>query len=382
MVAETAKGTEKAEWKAFPLETYRQAAAALVHFSAKGVNSNAEPFGVRLGRDDGLALPYVSVRCLMAQGAALAVDYAKNPGGESLAAAGETAKTADVYRQIRQLQAGEHGQAEETAAPLLAAIAEALAVAHADPEGLRQVSPRLRQVLLPKDGDYVALTPLPCAGLSREINRRVRQHNEAAKEARKNGDAASPRQLPLAGLGVGGSNPQNVGALVREMQTALAFDAPKEHRAIRLAFAIHHRGIPIALPRRLMLAWHDWRHRAMAENGGVPPTDMAARQAEQAHVEALARAVLRQGEKAWRVLEAWRDILPDAAPLSPELSDAVMRGLIDPGERGKDWPRCFGERVAEAVGRYAAGLDARERLIALDSASLHRIARWVEELAR
>ena len=49
-------------WKAYPLETYRNTIAELVHFSSKTVNSNAALAGVRLASDDALDAPYVAGR--------------------------------------------------------------------------------------------------------------------------------------------------------------------------------------------------------------------------------------------------------------------------------------------------------------------------------
>lgn len=377
-MAEATDKSEKDDWKTFSADAYRKVAANLVHFSAKGVNSNAESFGVRLGKEAALPLPYISARCLMRRGVTIPVDYLQNPGGGKMDMGGDLVKIADVMRQIRHLQTDEHGQTPDVVAPLQVAVAAALDGAYEDQIGGCHVSPRLRQLLLPKGDGYVAITPLPSGGLSQVINQRVQAHNEAVKAA------PEPREawpLRLGGLGVGGSNPQNVGSLVRNMQTVLTFTAPTEDRATRAAFAIHFKGVSPIPPRRLMMLWRDWRKQAIVKNGGQLPTDMEARQAEQTLLENIARAILRQGEKARRRLEAHSDILGDAL-LSDELQDELLRGLIDPAERGKDWPRLFGEQVAAAIGRYSIAQNPRDLLIPLDQASLDQIAHWIEEAAR
>jgi hypothetical protein len=352
---------------------YLHEARELVHFSAKIVNSNAEAFGVRLGQASRLPLPYVSVRCLMDQGMAPGLDYIQNPAAAK-STADDATKKIDAIKQIRRLQSEDSQTIDsggEDLAKLKLALDAVASQSYASPEGLRQVSPRLRQLLLPKGEGYVALTPLPSAGLSQEINRRMKARNAEAKE-----QALSLFQH--ATLGIGGANPQNVGALVRETQTAWVFSAPTENCALRAALAIHFRGIPIRLPRKAMLAWKNGRERAIAQNGGRLPTDMDYREQERKQVLEVAGGVLRQGQKALRFLEQHREILGDAL-LAETCADPVARGLIDPSERGKAWPADFGQRIADAIGAYTVG---EERFLLLDGASLQHIARWIEELVR
>lgn len=363
---------DKETWKAYPLDEYRNVAAALVHFSTKGVNSNAEAGGVRLGPEAGLHLPYVSARCLLARGVDLAADYTKNAGN-----------TATVVKQIRLLAGGGHGETPETAQAIQAAVAKAMAGAYQT--GTESVSPRLRQLLLPKgEGEYLAITPLPAGGLSAVVNERAKAHNEsvdeAAKQAKGDEAAAVPRRLRLATLGVGGANPQNVGALVREMQTALVFDAPIENRALREAYRIHYQGIPLRLPYRAMLAWRQWRDRAAILNDGGLPTGLEAREEERALLLAVAKAVLHSGTEALRLLQKHQEELPGGELLSSELEDSVARGLVDPAERGNDWAKAFGERLAGEIGRYAP--DAQGVLVALNSEALAAMAGWFEEATR
>jgi hypothetical protein len=365
---------EKDDWKPYPASVYREVAAGLVHFSAKGVNSNAEACGVRLDPGAGLPLPYVSARCLLAHGVTLQADYTKNAG-----------HTATVVKQMRKLMSGEHGEVPEEAREALAAIAPALASGYR--EGTDYVSPRLRQLLLPQGGnDYVAVSPLPCGGLSREINGRLQAHNQAVDDAMKHaresgaGAAEIPRRPRTGILGVGGANPQNVGSLVREMQTVLVFEAPHEDQALRTAYRIHHNGIRLGLPRGAMRAWREWRDQAKAGNGGRIPTDMASREREKTLLLDAIEAVLHSGREALRVLESQAEKLPNGELLSADFEDGAIRGLIDPAARDKEWPRRFGERVAREIGRYSFG--QHEGVAALDSDSLALIARWAEEAAR
>lgn len=365
---------EKEAWKPFSPDVYRDVARTLVHFSTKGVNSNAEAGGIRLGRESGLNLPYVSARCLLERGVELAVDCTKNAGN-----------TATVVKQIRKLATDEHGESVDAAKAIRAAIVNA--VANGDEFGTETVSPRLRQLLLPREnGEYVAVTPLPAGGLSEVINERIQAHHtaidEAHKQAKDDGSTIAhiPHRLRIGTLGVGGANPQNVGALVREMQTLLVFDAPTENPELRDAYRIHYQGIPIRLPFQGMKAWRTRIDRAMAANGGKLPTDLNARVVEQDLLLNVVKTVLRSGAKALALLENHQEQLPGGALLSSELQDPVIRGLIVPAERGNDWARAFGERVAKEIGSYSP--DKQGVLVALNSEALTTMARWFEEEAR
>ncbi|MDD2761475.1 MAG: hypothetical protein PHH11_14440 [Methylomonas sp.] len=358
-------------WQRITLEVYRAEANELVHFSAKIVNSNAEAFGVRLGLQSSLPMPYVSARCLMEHGLVLGLDYIQNPAA---AKAADGSKKIDVIKQIKRVLS-ENIETIEASGENLSDLKTGLESITTQPfiskAGLRQVSPRLRQLLLPKGDDYVAITPLPSAGMSQAINHRVQAHNNTAKENGRNA-------LRAATLGIGGSNPQNVGSLVKETQTAWVFSAPTEDPAFRAAWAIHHRGITIRLPYRAMLAWKTWREQTAAQHGGQIPTDMRHRDRERQLVLEVAQGVLTQGRKALRLLEKQHDSLGEQY-LSDALTDTVIRGLIDPSQRDKTWPGNFAERIATAIGRYKTGDDL---FLPLDAGSLQLIARWLEEAIR
>ncbi|MCQ8104849.1 hypothetical protein NP590_12100 [Methylomonas sp. SURF-2] len=83
---------EQPPWQKIPLQVYRAEAGELVHFSAKIVNSNAEAFGVRLGHQSSLPMPYVSARCLMEHGLALGLDYVQFSAGQISSADNATKK--------------------------------------------------------------------------------------------------------------------------------------------------------------------------------------------------------------------------------------------------------------------------------------------------
>ena len=223
----------KAEWSPLGSDQYRSTAATLVHFSTKTVNSNARAGGVRLTPLDTLNMPYVAARTALAAGRSLALDYTANSG-----------KTATVVKQMRAVAKGD---IEGAPAAEVALIQELLEVCGRTgvSVGLEPVDPRLRQVLIPKPdapGGYVSLTPLTAGGICEQLIGRggLVEAHETARKAEVTNTRVS---LKRVNLGVGGANPQNVGALVRSMQRPLLAPAPRARGGVRGAFSIYHRGI-------------------------------------------------------------------------------------------------------------------------------------------
>lgn len=349
------------EWVEFPLEHYQQEASQLVHFSGKTVNSNVPACGVRVGGDGGLDLPLVGVRTLLADGIAAPLDYTQNAG-----------KTATLVKQMRLADSGEASETvpADQLADIRRVVAEATVSAYE--EGTDWVSPRLRQLLLPRDqGEYVAVTPLGCGGLSALLNQKL-----AALPERK-------RQFRHALLGIGGSNPQNVGALVREeMRNPLLFSSPRENPLARRVLAIHYKGVSLGLPHRPLEDYHLWRERQLRDHDGVMPSTMDLRQQEAEFIGDIARTVSLRGQRARELLESNRGLLPLAPDadslLSPELKDSVVRGLIEPDARSADWAYEFGRRLARAIASELGTKWGRS----LAGSAVEQIARWIEEAIR
>ena len=137
---------EPPKWVELPHELYAQTAAELVTFSLKTVNSNAPAGGIRLGPEQALNLPYVSARTLLGAGETPALDYMANAG-----------KTATAVKQMNQVQEGVATAPADEAARLLRTLADA--TAQGAQIGVDKVSLRARQLLLPRQDGYVAVTP-------------------------------------------------------------------------------------------------------------------------------------------------------------------------------------------------------------------------------
>lgn len=321
-------------WVSKP-DLFAQVVAQLAHFSTKTVNTNAKSFSVRLPADHKDKLPYVSVGAL---------------GGSNI--------NLDLYGQ-GQLS-GIAGQVlavwsgvplEQKFKGVVAADVQLIQdlrdrVAARLESGSRAVDARVRQVLLPVEEGYIALSPLHATGLSHALQDRL-----AAEKERELQLPAESRAHPrLRGrTSFGGSMSQNMGVLAYQMHRPLVFLAPTESSAVKKAYAIHYKGISLQPPRGLLKEFYAWR-AGLAERdtaGGVAlRTGMASRQEEVEWIERLTRAVVARASDAAEALQA--------APgfdgcLAGEV-DRVVAGLILPARRYPGWM----QECAQAIGRQIA----------------------------
>lgn len=330
-------------WVSLPPELYVETIDNLVTHSHKTTNSNIPGGGVRLAPEQALKLPYVAARTLLAAGAIPDLDYPANTG-----------KVVTAVKQLKQVQDGQSAAQTDEARLLLARLADG---ARSGIEiGTERVSLRARQLLLPRpDGGYVATTPISAGGVSLILNNAIKKHNESAKELDKE-KIKNHQKIHFGLLKLGGSKPVNVGSLAFYLSRPLVFFPPTENRQVKAALAQHFQGIPIRLPRPLLMAFRDWCRAARARNGGLIPTDMRTRDEEVAHVRQIVDAVLAQGEHARQRLLAHADVLPNGgSPLVSTNADPIARGLVDPGLRDRDWPRAFATRLAALIADYRFG---------------------------
>lgn len=356
------------EWKDFPHAAYEKAGADLVHHSFKTINSNIPPGGVRLTAAHALDLPYVSGRTLLAAGERLALDYVANAG-----------QTATLVKQLHQVIEGATNVPDEEATRLRALLDRTMTTSHET--GTDKVSIRARQVLLPRmDGSYIAFSPAPSGGVARRFREGWNAHEEARqKQTEKN----TPQhvRIPRAVFGLGGSNPQNVGSLVRDMQRPLVFFPPRESRHLRHALSLHFRGLTLRLPHKDVCAFRDWHAACRTRHGGSIPTDMDTRDEEIVYVQRIAARVLCAGEEALAVLKQHIGDLPNGGiPLVAASVDPTIRGLIDPALRDREWPRALAEQLSRRLTDYQFRDDKGG--FQFDQADLHKLQGMIEEMLR
>jgi hypothetical protein len=359
--------TENDPWESFATPVYRAQAAQLVHESFKLTNSNAPNGGVRLGKDDVLDLPYLSARTLLKHG--LSLDYVSNAG-----------KTAKIAKQIRQAFSRTDQEAAQIREVFEAETRDRLEI------GTAEVSRYQRQILIPMVGTYVAMTPLSAAGVAEKLSAAVRTHNDAVKQAWKQAKtpedraAITVRRIDLAIFGLGGSNPQNVGGLVRNMQRPLVFRAPTAQVTVKRTLALHYRGIALRFDRELMCGLRGWWNDAKAAAGGQSPADLQSRQTLQVFVERQVRELQARAAHTRELLQANSERLPHGADLVADGVSPEIRGLIDPTLRARGWGRAFAQLVAANIANHPFGDD--KGVLDFDQADIDTIADIIEGYVR
>lgn len=369
----------KAEWSSLGADQYRSTAATLVHFSTKTVNSNARAGGVRLTPLDTLNLPYVAARTALAAGRSLALDYTANSG-----------KTATVVKQMRAVAKGDIESAPAAEVALIQELLEVCGRTGAS-VGLEPVDPRLRQVLIPKPdapGGYVSLTPLTAGGICEQLIGRgglVEGH----ETARKAEETKTRLSLKRANLGVGGANPQNVGALVRSMQRPLLAPAPRARGGIRVAFSIYYRGIRLPPLRPFALSLRELREKN--SDDGIARSDVRLRESQATILRALMQAVLAAGDAALQLLLDNEDVLPQDHRLGDGLGHelvsrnvrAEIRGLIDPRLRESDWAGELAQLVVHQLQQNTIRIQGEDvAAFVLDGTARASLIDQLAELAR
>jgi hypothetical protein len=380
----TDKEDDAKAWVSFPEDVYEATASRLVHHSWKVSNSNAAGGGVRLSASDALRLPYVSARTLLAAGVTLDLDYIAD------------AKNGKIVKQMRAVQrASELSNKAPTSDSK--AIKRVLGkVDSAFEDGTDLVDARLRQILLPKSGSYVSVTPITssgvCAFLFDKDDGLVTRHNKLLSldgNSDQEGASKSRRRLNRAHLGIGGSNPQNIGALVRSMQRPLFVPGPAGEQSARVAFAIYYKGVELKAPRDLLLQYEAQRTPIIEGRDGG--TDLQSRLSEEEWTKAVASWILAQGASAFETLSTHADLLPREAQLeSTAAADefelvsrsvpAAIRGLIDARLKERDWPRSIAKAVMTCLLAERRTVQGEEvAMLVIDGPTRAKIAGLLEE---
>ena len=297
------------KWKSYTPKTYQDETECLVHFNSKTVNSNASLVGIRLGADAAVDLPYISLRTLLGSGLSFPLDYAE--GGAS---------KAGIVKQINQVLADSPDAAGATAEERKAIVAGVNAAnASGYSTGTEYVDHRLRQVLVPKKdapGGYVSMTPITASSICplffTKEHGLVPRHNEAAKA-----EPEGPRRkLRQAQFGIGGSNPQNIGSLVRSMQRPLMVAAPGASASTRDAFSLYHKGLPLnvhtpELFRQAVQQYVHFRESMLNPHSDDAAITLKEREQEEALITAIAQAVLDMAADARELLTQHAHLLPE-----------------------------------------------------------------------
>ena len=347
-------------------DIYQQALAESVHYSVKTVNSNIEKGGIRLAQSHALDLPYISARTLLADDFLVPTDYQANAG-----------KTATLFKVVKAAQLDEElSEADEEFKQNVALLKPHLNKIFEQPftAGLDIIDIRMRQLLIPKNNEYLSISPLSAAGLNLLINTEV----DALKEQRKaEGKNTKLKNIKTAVFGIGGSNPQNVGSLVRSMQRPLVLDSPTQDPETRLAFQYFYKGfdyqISNAYINRTMYQELTEYAKSLIEQQKLslkvgfhehgihaPFSNMQTRAAELTTIQKVIDDVLQQGQDILQILKAVANDLPSLKVLErksrwshPRVS-LIAQGLINPElQQFEDWQQLFADDLARRITKHS-----------------------------
>lgn len=388
-------------------DIFQQALAESVHFSLKTTNSNIEKGGIRLAQSQALDLPYISARTLLADNLLVPTDYQANAG-----------KTATIFKAVKAAQLNEDlSEAEDEFKRNIAALKLHLKTTFSQPfsAGLDNIDIRMRQLLIPKDREYLSISPLSAAGVNLLLNTEV----DALKEQRKTaGKDSKLKNIQTAVFGIGGSNPQNVGSLVRAMQRPIVLAAPSLKPETRLAFQYFYKGFDYEISNahinhEMYIELTDYASKLIEQqklskalgchNAGVyaPFSTMEKRGEELSTIKKVLDDVLAQGQRILAILKTVEDQLPAHNTLerksfwSDTRVSTLTQGLINPElQQFDDWKILFADDLAAKITmhRYWKKLiteaeNKSQQLsepnsIALDSNAQKLLSRRIQELLK
>lgn len=372
-----------------------------VHFSVKTINSNIEKGGLRLSKQQALDLPYLSARTLLKENFLIPTDYQANAG-----------KTASIFKVVKAAMLDDNISSEDVEfQQQVKQLQPHIDTIFDEPyqAGTDDLDIRMRQLLIPKNGEYISISPLTAAGVNYLINQEVDFINEARKEK----DSEFNR-IQTAVFGIGGKNFQNVGSLTLEMRRPIAVDSPQASEKIRQALAIFYNGFTARISRKLKLIsdskrakdalreWSDILNRQLMITATntiqnwheleilAPSTNMDVREQEVIFLNKITHDVLKQAAFQKNILEEAESILPSMDDIErqsfwvhPSLS-FVMQGLIDAELRDDDWRIKFSEHLAKRITNETFEIEINNEIItiSLDHNSEGYLARRLREIIR
>lgn len=348
-------------------DLYQQALAESVHHSLKIVNSNIKGGGIRLTTSSKLDLPYISTRTLLSENIFTPVTYHTNSG-----------KSATLFKVINALQLNENlAEADDEFKQNVSALKPHLKTAFEQPYsvGLEDVDIRMRQLLIPRDGEYISISPLSAAGVNLLLNAEI----DVLKEQRKaEGKDSKLKNIQTAIFGIGGSNAQNAGTppLIRAMQRPIVLGSPTLEPKTRLAFQYFYKGFDYQISNvyinqalyqelttyakllieqqklSLEVGFHDYGIQA-------PFSNMKTRAAELSTIQNMLNDVLQQGQDIFKILKSIDDQLPSLKALerksfwSHPRVPLLAQGLINPElQQFEDWQKLFADDLAKTITKH------------------------------
>lgn len=294
----------------------------MVHFLSKATNTNAKSVKIRVGRNSGLELPYVSVRCLVQQRVRVFFT-SENPTSAN--------KIVGFSSVIIKNANGEEWRKtnEEKFPPIVLNEVEKqfLLGVHNEPQSYVEdhgVDLRMRQILLPDgNGNYLGIVPLQSMPL-------VRMAQKTAQEIATADEKQDVyRRLPEIGYPVGGGVSRTAGLETGFRKFVVTGFYRASVEASRRASALH-RGVAsrLKIDRETLQKYAQF---LMHCNWSTYE--------EKAHFGYVRRIV----EHYWQQADQVANTLSGEDIESME-SD-LDKGLLDVSHRGPSWSRTFADWV-------------------------------------
>jgi hypothetical protein len=336
-------------------EVYLKVFNNLAHFSLKLVNSNTKG-AIRVDGSYKKDLPYLALCTAQNSGIEVRMDYfkgaldakafkhlglslleitevdvnqAKEAMGSSIGPQSEQKALKDAHTKAEHnLEARMHySRASELFKEL------SLSPGVLDVEAL---NPRITQLLVPKDGDYVSLSPIPSSGFGQyvgEVRRKTYDSNLSAFRS------------------IGGANSQNIGGLVYHLRSPVFLSAPAENAALRAAMSLLHKGVAYRVPHRKFQEYLDWRGNVLSA-GKYFDHDRRTKDRDSAFAKSLASDFLSLLELKSRDLTPLLDTI-DVSLITPhsEYHSALIHFVVG-GKLSRGQSLCIGTHVCDRIAQY------------------------------
>lgn len=335
---EAAEDLSQREWISHTEEDYRDVVGKLVHQSFKTTNSKSEAGGVRVPLSKAQNVPYIGISSFLHHGVHVPLEYTKNPG-----------KATSAYKQVNAVASSSHEEnAPEDEVEIIRC--ELSSVSDIPLVDCSHISPRLRQVLIPRGDTYISLTPISSHGVGQIIRSALWNHHERlSQEEIRNQDYA---YLNTAELPIGGAKSLNVGMEVFGVRSPLVGDAPSPDHDLRYALSLFYRGSELWFPQPLVEKYIEWRDSV---EGNVL-SKSKHRESHAYWMNQFARFTLNLGDDLNEILFRYREHLPmsssceDEPGSMPYLKDKpFQQGLTNPALRDQSWKEIAAREIRSKV---------------------------------
>ncbi len=323
----------KSEWKQYTDDEYQLACNELIHLSAKQVNSNVEPGGVRLIHC--IDLPYLAISTCDPQGILL---ESQLKGG---------AASAPIFKQIFAVTENNLDDYEGFSENEIKKIKEIFnlnSVSYANLMG--EPNSRLKQIIFPGvDGDVV-LTPLHSSGFMTKISK---IHSEFIDALNIKEKSKKFKVFNCVKMGYGGANKINIGIRSHSLCKPMYFKAPTESNKLKKCFSLYYKGVNV-FHSKLISDYLDW----LDSSGYKNKTNLELRSIEEKFIQDITKYALSEGLSGLNYLKEHSKYLPNyieskPATLVSDLLDFTMIGLIIPSERNANWRKSFSWFLAKGI---------------------------------